>query len=66
MIKLTWKEIAISHREFDFNVDSIGVVTLNEWRPEPVVDIVVCNITRHIRAPVDFLLKIRKTFFDPL
>ena len=64
--KLTWKEIAISHREFHLNVDSIGVVSLNERRPQPVVDIIVRNIAGNVRAPIDALRKVCETFFDPL
>ena len=46
--KLTWKEVAISHAELDFDVDPIGVVPFDERRPQPVVDVVVCDIAHHV------------------
>lgn len=63
---LTWKEITVSHAELDFDVDAIGIVPFDERRPQPVVDIVVGDITYDIRPPVDALLKVGEALFDPL
>lgn len=61
-----WKEGAIPHREFDFYVDPVGFPPLYEWRPKPVVDVVVGHVADDIRPPVDALLKVGEAFFHPL
>lgn len=66
MSEITWKEVAISHAEFNLNVYSVGVFSFDEWRPQPVVHIIVGDVANNIRSPVNTLLKIRKTFFNPL
>lgn len=62
----TWKQRAISNCKLDFNVKSIGWSTVDKRWPEPIVDIVVRNITDHITAPIYSFAEIRKRFFHPL
>lgn len=63
---LTREEVAVSHTEFNFDVNSVRILALNERRPEPVVDVVVSDITYNIRAPVDVLFKVGEALFNPL
>ena len=65
-MKYTWKEVAISHAEFDFNVDSVGIFAFDERGPQPVIYIIVGHITHDIRAPIYALFKVGETFFYPL
>lgn len=60
------KERTVAHRKFDFNVQLIGSTATDERSPQPIVHILVGHVTDDITAPVDSLLKIGKTFFDPL
>lgn len=63
----SWEEVAVSHAELDFDVESFDTIirSLNERCPQPVVDIVVCNVTHDVGSPMDSLLKVGERFFHP-
>ena len=60
------EERAIAHRKLDLDVDAVGLASLDERCPKPVVDIVVGHVADHVRAPVDALFEIGETLFHPL
>lgn len=62
----TWEEVAVSHTEFNLDVDAVRISTLDERRPQPVVDVVVGDVAGDVGSPVDALFKVGKALFDPL
>ena len=47
------------------NINPIRFSSLNEGRPQPVVDIWVANVANNVAPPVDPLVKVGETFFNP-
>lgn len=60
------KEGTVTSRELDFNVYPIRRTSLDERRPQPIVNVLVSDIAYHITPPIDALIKICKRFLDPL
>jgi hypothetical protein len=57
---------AISYRKMDFDVQAISWAAINEWRPEPIVYVLICNIAHHIAAPIDALSVVGERLLHPL
>ena len=47
------------------NINPIRFSSLNEGRPQPVVDIWVANVANNVAPPVDPLVKVGETFLNP-
>lgn len=60
------KEGAVADGELDLDVDAISLRTLDERRPQPVVDVMVGHVAHHIRSPVDALFEVGETLLHPL
>ena len=46
-------------------INPIRFSSLNEGRPQPVVDIWVANVANNVAPPVDPLVKVREAFLNP-
>ena len=60
------EERTVTSCELDFNVYPIRRTSLDERRPQPIVNVLVGDIAYHVTSPIDTLIKICKRFFDPL
>lgn len=63
---LTWEETAVPDGELNFYVDPVGNPSVDEGRPQPVVDVVVRHVAHHVRPPVDALLEVGEALLHPL
>lgn len=62
-----WKEITVPHAKLDFDVEPLDRVIrfLDERSPQPVVDIVVGDVTDYIGPPMNALFKVCEGLFHP-
>lgn len=57
---------AVPDRELDLDVDAVSDASLDERRPQPVVDVVVGHVANHVGPPVYALLEVRIALLYPL
>lgn len=65
-ISLTWKQTAISYGKLNFDVHSIGHISFNERRPQPIVHVIISYITDYVGPPINAFLEICKRLLHPL